>query len=143
MKMLRTTLFALLFASATISASPVPPSIVSKLVALAGSKSQDCGAIPLDVEAESALVCAKTAIQTHTVFRVAVEYWGIDSIVWAGVAIDRRGRLWILNYDSYGSSPNMTITPCREIYFEPLPKGAIRARDFPRCKVNSAEQTAH
>jgi hypothetical protein len=138
----RIPLLVLIVGSTCLSANTTPTLLSGKLQALAGASSRECGSIPLDVEPNVAIVCAKKALLSHTAFRIAIEHQGIDSTVWEGAAGNGHGQLWVLNYDSYDASPTVNVSPCREVLFVPFPPAdqkPIHTRDEIKCKTACGE----
>ena len=80
---------------------------------------------------------------SHKAFRIAIEHDAtFDSIVWEAVADDGYGKTWVLNYDSYGVSPTLTVSLCHEVLFVPFPPlelKPLRTRDEIKCRAAANE----
>ena len=113
------SLLALVLASTCLAADSAPVALLNKLKTLAGASSRDCGSISLLGNREPAIACAKDSHSSGKAYRVAFQLQAIDSSMWQGAARDEHGKLWVAFYDSdsSGSSPTLSMLPCREILF--------------------------
>ena len=117
-------LIPILLASANCrAADPVPAALSNKLKSLAGADSQDCGSVPLGNDRSAALACARSTTTGGRAYRLAMQFQGVDTLVWQGAVRNGQGKLWVLYYDtgpsgSSGAGPTLSTVPCREIRFE-------------------------
>jgi hypothetical protein len=136
MKATRMCFTALLLATSLSFAAQPPAALLTKLKALAGANSHDCGAIPLHDDQGAALACARRAAASAAPFRIAIQLQGVDSIVWQGAARDEHGKLWVMFHDSDPSggsaaTPTFSVLPCREIQFAVHEDDVIECIPFP------------
>jgi hypothetical protein len=140
MKVLLTSLFAVLAARTCLAANSNPPRMASKLIELAGASSQDCGSIPIVESPDAAIACTNQAMQAHAAFRLAIQYRGIDSDIWEGAAGDDHGHLWVLWFDSApgggpGGNPFLKVSVCHQVLFLPMPDLRASPRDRITCET--------
>jgi len=134
MKAFTTRLLLVFVVTSSCHAADLAPGILSsKLKALAGPESQDCGSVPLGNDRRTTFTCAKHALAAGTAFRVALQYQGVDSFIWQGAARDEHGRLWLLSYDSDPSGGSqvgavLNVASCSKIQVV-----AVQGRDDMNC----------
>ena len=91
-----------------------------KLAEVAGSAARECGFVSLNTDASGALTCARGMLDGKDPFLIGVQFQGIDSYVWEGVAADASGQLSYVTFDSdtMGSvckNPRVTVVRCASI----------------------------
>ncbi len=124
MKCLQALLIATLLTSSSCrAADAVPAALSNKLKSLAGADSQDCGSVPLGNDHTAAIACAKSTTASGRAYRLAMQFQGVDSLVWQGAVRNEQGKLWVLYYDSApsggaGAGPTLSSVPCHDIRFE-------------------------
>jgi hypothetical protein len=124
MKGLSAVLIATLFTTSSCrAADTVPAALSNKLMSLAGADSQDCGSVPLGNDRNPAMACARSATSGGRAYRLAMQFQGVDTLVWQGAVRNGQGKLWVLYYDSgltgsSGAGPTLSTVQCRDIRFE-------------------------
>ena len=99
-----------------------PAAFLNKLRSFAGANARDCGFVRLVDDHAAAVACARDATSAGKAYALAIQFQGVDSLVWQGAARDEHGKLWVLYYDSDpaggGATPTLSAVPCQEIRFE-------------------------
>jgi hypothetical protein len=120
-------LFLLIFSAVLMLWASQPDVMAARLRRLAGTAAADCGTVEVRNNPSAATNCALKAFDNKDPFYVRYYVQGIDSAVAGGLAYDRKGNMWALEYDSMGwSSEGLSkgdlLTDGRHIITKPCPR---------------------
>ncbi len=89
-----------------ISEAELRALVDAKLPALAGEKAISCGHIPLRGDTKAAYDCAFKAFKEKKAFYIGYDERGIDSYESTGIAMDAKGSMYVVYFDSMGFDPS-------------------------------------
>lgn len=108
-----------------------------RLKNLAGVNARECGLLALGDSSNSVVSCGAEELSKQTPFWLAIQFQGIDSAIWTGLAQDSTGGVFRIEFDSdvHGGSqskskPSTSVFRCSSLAFD---LGATERRHLFSC----------
>lgn len=127
------------FSLCVLACGPSHQHFIRRVEELSGTQSVDCGFVPVGTDLAPSLTCLETQLSGSRPFRVAVETYGLESVLVLAVVRSTSGQLKYVSYDPDGCNhscwfkrPRMSEGDCPRPQVVKEPDGSF-ARDPIEC----------